>query len=168
MSYVEEMFSLDNVNAVVTGGAGVLPSAMARIMLRAGARVSVWGRGTHHPVSDAVDALESETGAAGRVFGETVDTADEAAVREALSRTEGAMGMPNLLVNGVGGNKGKSDFADIDTKTFSQVVEMNLLAGLVIPSKVFAARWKEREVKGVHHQPRLHDFLRSPVGRVGL
>jgi NAD(P)-dependent dehydrogenase (short-subunit alcohol dehydrogenase family) len=147
MSYVEEMFSLDNVNAVVTGGAGVLPSAMARIMLRAGARVSVWGRGTHHPVSDAVDALESETGAAGRVFGETVDTADEAAVREALSRTEAAMGMPNLLVNGVGGNKGKSDFIDIDTETFSQVVEMNLLAGLVIPSKVFAARWKERDIK---------------------
>ena len=147
MSYVEEMFSLDDVRAVVTGGAGVLPSAMARVLLRAGAHVSVWGRGTHHPVSDAVDALESETGAEGRVFGETVDTADESEVGTALSRTEAAMGMPNLLINGVGGNRGKSDFVDIDTKTFGEVVEMNLLAGLVIPSKVFAARWRERETK---------------------
>jgi NAD(P)-dependent dehydrogenase (short-subunit alcohol dehydrogenase family) len=141
------MFSLEDVRAVVTGGAGVLPSAMARVLLRGGARVSVWGRGTHHPVSDAVERLEADTGATGRVFGETVDTAHEQDVADALSRTETAMGMPNLLVNGVGGNKGKSEFVDIDTKTFAEVVEMNLLAGLVIPSKVFAKRWQETETK---------------------
>jgi len=147
MSYVEDMFTLDGVRAVVTGGAGVLPRAMASVLLRAGATVSVWGRGTHHPVADAARELAEETGAEGRVFAETVDTADEAAVAAALDGTASTMGMPNLLINGVGGNKGKSDFTDIDTKTFSEVVEMNLLAGLVIPSKVFAARWKSGEVK---------------------
>lgn len=147
MSYVEDMFTLDGVRAVVTGGAGVLPRAMASILLRAGAAVSVWGRGTHHPVADAARQLAEETGADGRVFAETVDTADEGAVAGAFDRTVSAMGMPNLLINGVGGNKGKSDFTEIDTATFSEVVEMNLLAGLVIPSKVFAARWKAGEVK---------------------
>jgi NAD(P)-dependent dehydrogenase (short-subunit alcohol dehydrogenase family) len=147
MSYVEEMFSLDGVNAVVTGGAGVLPSAMASCMLRAGAKVSIWGRGTGHPIDEAVSRLEQETGATGRVFGETVDTNDEEAVAEALARTENSMGMPTVLVNGVGGNTSKSDFVDIDTETFRKVVDMNLLAGLIIPSKVFAARWRESETK---------------------
>jgi NAD(P)-dependent dehydrogenase (short-subunit alcohol dehydrogenase family) len=147
VSYVEEMFSLEGVCAVVTGGAGVLPSAMSRVLLRAGARVSVWGRGTHHPVSDAVAKLEADTGASGRVFGQTVDTAHEAEVAEALARTESEMGLPNLLVNGVGGNKGKSEFVEIDTKTFGEVVEMNLLGGLVIPSKVFAKRWQQTGTK---------------------
>lgn len=147
MSYVEDMFSLEGVNAVVTGGAGVLPSAMSRVLLRAGARISIWGRGTNHPVEEAAAKLEQETGAGGRVYAETVDAADEHAVREALARTETSMGMPTVLINGVGGNKGKSDFVDIDTETFEQVVEMNLLAGLVIPSKIFAKRWQEREVK---------------------
>lgn len=147
MSYVEEVFSLEGVKAVVTGGAGVLPSAMARVMLRAGAQVSVWGRGTNHPVSEAVSRLEKETGAAGRVYGETVDTVDEDAVREALARTKESMGTPTLLVNGVGGNTTKSDFVNIDTERFEQVLRLNLLAGLVIPSKVFAGQWLDGNVK---------------------
>ncbi|MFO8063988.1 MAG: SDR family oxidoreductase [Spirochaetota bacterium] len=147
MSYTEDMFSLEGVNAVVTGGAGVLPSAMASCMLRAGANVSIWGRGTGHPVEEAADRLEQQTGATGRVFAETVDTADEKSVEEALARTESTMGMPTVLINGVGGNKGKSDFVDIDTENFNEVVEMNLVAGLIIPSKVFARRWQSTQSK---------------------
>jgi NAD(P)-dependent dehydrogenase (short-subunit alcohol dehydrogenase family) len=142
MSYVEEMFSLEGEIAVITGGAGVLPSAMARTILQAGARVAVWGRGTNHPVSDAVEALVRETGvSADRVIGVTVDTAVEEDVQNAFSETRSRLGIPTILVNGVGGNVGKGPFVDIDVATFERVVSMNLLAGLVIPLKVFAREW---------------------------
>ena len=142
MNYAEEMFSLTDEIAIVTGGAGVLPSAMATTLLRAGARVALWGRGTNHPVQEAVDKLVTETGvSADRMTAVTVDTADEAAVEAAFDQTVSDLGMPTILVNGVGGNRGKGDFVDIDVKTFEEVVSMNLLAGLVIPLKVCARRW---------------------------
>ena len=160
MSYVEKMLGLSGVRAVVTGGAGVLPKAMAATLARAGASVSIWGRGTSHPVQEAVDELKRELAEAGAddgrsaeggsgpvIAGETVDTGDEAAVEKAFDSTVQSIGMPNLLVNGVGGNKGKSPFVDIDTKLFSQVLDMNLLAGLVVPTKVFARRWMDKKVE---------------------
>jgi NAD(P)-dependent dehydrogenase (short-subunit alcohol dehydrogenase family) len=148
MAYVEEMFGLEGTKVVVTGGAGVIAGAMSEALLNAGASVSVWGRGTNHPVSEAVERLEATCDARGRVFGETVDTGNEDDVAAALERTEASMGMPDVLVNGVGGNRGKSPFVDIDVETFESVLSMNLSAGLVIPTKVFCRRWIDAKVKG--------------------
>ena len=146
---VDQLFSLEGDVAVVTGGAGVLPSAMASALVRAGAKVAIWGRGTNHPVDEAAKKLQEETGApANAIIGVTVDTAGEEETKKALAETEKRLGMPSILVNGVGGNKGKSDFVDIDTSLFEEVVSMNLLAGLVVPLKVFAKRWIEAGTEG--------------------
>lgn len=140
--YLDKMFSLDGEVAVVTGGAGVLPSTMAAVLARAGARVAIWGRGTNHPVQAAADKLVAENGFEGsQIAAITVDTASEEAVAAAYDETAAALGEPTILINGVGGNRGKSDFVDIDIATFEEVVSLNLLAGLVIPLKVFARRW---------------------------
>jgi NAD(P)-dependent dehydrogenase (short-subunit alcohol dehydrogenase family) len=151
MSYVDRMFGLGDIRAVVTGGAGVLPKAMAASLAKAGATVSIWGRGTSHPIDEAVEDLRrelAEQDLPGTIVGETVDTGDESAVAEALTATERAIGMPNLLINGVGGNTGKGPFVDIDTELFTRVLDLNLLAGLVIPTKIFAKRWIAEGVKG--------------------
>lgn len=147
--YIQTMFALEGEIAIVTGGAGVLPSAMARTLLRAGARVALWGRGTNHPVDDAAAELARECQVdRERIVGITVDTADEEATERAFMATQDALGMATILVNGVGGNRGKSDFVDIDVETFQDVVIMNLVAGLVIPLKVCARRWIAAEVPG--------------------
>lgn len=139
---MSNLFSLDQDIAIVTGGAGVLPSAMAAALLRAGARVAIWGRGTNHPVEEAADRLIADTGvAADRVLAVTVDTADPAATEAAFEQTRSGLGMPTILVNGVGGNRGKSDFVDIDLATFEEVVSMNLMGGLVVPLQVCARAW---------------------------
>lgn len=148
MSYTEEMFGFSGTTVVVTGGAGVLPKAMAEALLRAGATVALWGRGTNHPVEDAAAELVSRTGAEGRVFPVTVDTAQEDAVQEAIAHTEAQAGVPTVLVNGVGGNKGKGSFVDIDIETFEEVLRLNLLAGMVIPTKLFARYWIDKECSG--------------------
>lgn len=142
MSYAEKMFSLEKDIAVVTGGAGVLPSAMASSLARAGAKVAIWGRGTNHPVQEAADQLVKETGvSADSIIAVTVDTADEKAVDRAFIETRDRLGMPTILVNGVGGNSGKGPLVDIDMETFEKVLSLNLAAGLIIPIKTFAREW---------------------------
>ncbi len=146
---IDDLFSLEDEVVVVTGGAGVLPFAMAGVLARAGASVAIWGRGTNHPVADAATRLTTEHKIAPeRVAAVTVDTADEAAVESAFDETVVKLGVPTILVNGVGGNRGKSDFVDIDLELFEDVLSLNLIAGLVAPLKVFARRWIEKQRSG--------------------
>ncbi len=156
MQYAEAMFSLEGRVAVVTGGAGGLPSVIAIALAKAGAAVSIWGRGTGHPIPEAVAAiraaaaegLSAEDAAKLRIVGVTVDTSDAGAVEAAIAETEKAVGAPDLLVNGVGGNMGKSAFVDVDDKIFEKVLSLNLLAGLVIPTRAFAKYWIAKAVPG--------------------
>lgn len=60
MSYVESIFSLTGCVAVVTGGAGVLPSVIAAGLAKAGASVCLWGRGIGHPIQAVVAALRTD------------------------------------------------------------------------------------------------------------
>jgi NAD(P)-dependent dehydrogenase (short-subunit alcohol dehydrogenase family) len=148
MSYVESLFGLSDVRAVVTGGAGVLPSAMARALCRAGARVSLWDLAKSPSAAETAELMKQEIGDEAVVVGEMVDTTSEDAIAAAFDATEKAIGTPNLLVNGVGGNRGKGPFTEIDSELFKSVLHLNLLAGLVVPTKVFASRWTRDGVEG--------------------
>ena len=149
MSYIEEMFSLRDKRVVVTGGAGGIPAELAIGMARAGADVCLWGRGTNHPMAAAVKSVREAAGPdAGRVESVTIDTADSAACEAAIVETEKLIGAPNVLVNGVGGNRGKAPFVDMDEKIFMEVVELNLMGGLVTPTRAFARYWIAKGIKG--------------------
>jgi len=149
MSYLDEMFSLKGRVAVVTGGAGGLPADLAVGLAKAGAAVCLWGRGTNHPMAKAAESVAAEAGTgAGRVAAVTVDTGRREACEAALAETEALLGAPDLLVNGVGGNKGKSAFVELDEAVFAEVLSLNLLAGLVTPTRAFARYWIAKGIKG--------------------
>ncbi len=136
------LFSLENETAIVTGGAGVLPSFVAKVLLGQGARVALWGRGTNHPVDVAADRLAKETGIDRQDIGAiTVDTADPDSTERAYAETEERIGMPTILVNGVGGVGAKDRFVDFDPEAFNEIISMNLMAGLVVPLQVCARKW---------------------------
>ncbi len=144
----QAMFDLDGDVAIVTGGAGVLPYTMARTLAAAGAKVALWGRGTNHPVTDAADRLAEECSVdRSRIAGITVDTADEEATQRALEETVDALGEPTILINGVGGNRGKSNFVDIDRDILQDVVMTNIFGGLIIPLQVCGRHWKKTGTK---------------------
>jgi NAD(P)-dependent dehydrogenase (short-subunit alcohol dehydrogenase family) len=146
--YLEEMFGLKSTVAVITGGAGVIAAALAAALLKAGAKVALWEL-QRDAIDEAVSRLtKTVEGAKDRLFGYEVDTGIEDAVTKAIGATEKVFGPPNLLVNGVGGNRGKCSFVDQDMKTFEFVLKLNLVAGLMVPTKVFAAYWIERKIKG--------------------
>jgi NAD(P)-dependent dehydrogenase (short-subunit alcohol dehydrogenase family) len=148
MKSIQEMFDLSGKTAVITGGGGVLAGVMAGTLARAGATVAVWGRGRSAPVAEVVERLEEETGLTGRFAGVTVDTGDREAVQKALAETEEKAGLPSILINGVGGNMGKTPFVEADLDTFRKVLDMNIFAGLVVPTQVFTARWINAGTRG--------------------
>jgi NAD(P)-dependent dehydrogenase (short-subunit alcohol dehydrogenase family) len=145
--YLEQMFGLSDTVAVITGGAGAIAAALAAAILKAGAKVALWDlEGT---IDAAMTRLKGQIeGIEDRLFGYETDTGSEEAVGKAIQATESSFGAPNLLINGVGGNRGKCPFVDQDMETFEFVLKLNLVAGLMVPTKVFASYWIDKKVKG--------------------
>ncbi|MHC4637775.1 MAG: SDR family oxidoreductase, partial [Planctomycetota bacterium] len=99
MSYVNDMFGLEDKIVILTGGGGVIAGAMSEALLKCGAKIALWDN----------------------IFCAVVDTMDDKSVAEAIAKTEGAFGRPNVLINAAGGNRGKSPFVEIDKETFEFV-----------------------------------------------
>ncbi len=147
MDYLDQLFSLKGKLIVITGGGGVIAGALSKALLSAGASLSLWGRG-RESLDAAVEMLMPHARSADNLHTVVVDTADEEGVARALSLTEKTRGMPGVLVNGVGGNKGKSRFIDADVALFEEILHLNLTAGLLVPTKAFAGRWIEMHIDG--------------------
>jgi NAD(P)-dependent dehydrogenase (short-subunit alcohol dehydrogenase family) len=145
--WLEHLFLLEGRTAIVAGGAGVIGTVMAGALLKAGANVAVWSR-TRDSIDRALAQLIAESGASDRVDGFQVDTGDEENVAEALQNTTTRWSTPSILVNAVGGNLGKGPFIATDKTQFEEVLRLNLLAGLVVPTKVVAAFWIDRGIRG--------------------
>jgi len=147
MSYVEELFSLEGKTAIVAGGAGVIGFTMSQALLKAGAKIAVWSR-TQTSIDEALDNLNCLGGASDSTFGYQVDTGIEAEVRKALKATEATLNAPEILINAVGGNLGKSPFIQSDLEQFEKVLKLNLTAGLMVTTKVVASYWIEKKIQG--------------------
>jgi NAD(P)-dependent dehydrogenase (short-subunit alcohol dehydrogenase family) len=147
MSYAEEMFGLAGKTIAITGAGGVIAGAMAEALLKAGGNVSLWAH--RKESADAAFARLTAGGAdAGRMHALEADAADKGSVRAALEKTEERFGAVNVLINCAGGNKGKSPFLELDVALFEEVLRLNLIAGLIVPTQVVAARWIERKARG--------------------
>ena len=147
MSYLDEMFSLKGKTAVVSGGAGVIGTVMSEALLKAGARVMIWSR-SQKSINEVLEKLSSIPPAATDLAGLQVDTGEEEAVEQALQQTVETFSSPDILINGVGGNIGKSPLIEQDMELFSKVLHMNLVAGLMIPTKIFGAYWIKNGMRG--------------------
>jgi len=147
MQYLEELFSLSGHTAVVAGGAGAIGTVMSDALLRAGAKVVVLSR-TKKSIDDFLASYRDEPELSSRIHGIAIDCSDEAALQAAFEETAERFSPPDILINGVGGNRGKSSFIDMDIDTFRQVLDLNLIGGLVIPTKVFCRKWIALGIKG--------------------
>jgi NAD(P)-dependent dehydrogenase (short-subunit alcohol dehydrogenase family) len=147
MSYITDMFGLEGKVVIITGGGGAISGAFSEAYLKAGAKVALWDI-YQEAIDAARERLAQATGQGEKLFGAVVDTASEKAVRQAVEETERALGAPNVLVNAAGGNRGKSAFVETDMEMFEFILKLNLVAGLMVPTKVVAAYWIERKIKG--------------------
>jgi NAD(P)-dependent dehydrogenase (short-subunit alcohol dehydrogenase family) len=136
----EQLFSLNGKVAVVTGGTGVLGSAMARGLARAGAKLGILGRRLERAREVAAEIERSG--------GEAVALPADVLVRDQLERaSETALrrwGAIHILVNAAGGNmpqatldNGGSVF-DLPVDAWRMVLDLNFF-GTVLAIQVFGA-----------------------------
>jgi NAD(P)-dependent dehydrogenase (short-subunit alcohol dehydrogenase family) len=147
MTFLEDLFNLGGKTAIVVGGAGAIGTVMSGALLRAGANVVIWTR-TQASIDKASQRLTASIKAAERIKGIRVDSGNEKEVAKALQASVAAFGPPEILINGVGGTIGKAPFVDTDLAQFEEALKLNLIAGLMVPTKVIAAYWIEKKIKG--------------------
>lgn len=146
MTNLQDLFGLDGRVAVVTGGSGVLGSALARALGGAGAKVALLARGAEL-LEQRVRDLEEQGGEALAVVADVLDRAQiEAALDAVLER----FGRIDVLVNAAGGNVPEAtldatrSFFDLPESAFKRVFALNLV-GTLLPSQVLGRAIAERE-----------------------
>jgi NAD(P)-dependent dehydrogenase (short-subunit alcohol dehydrogenase family) len=147
MSYLDDMFGLAGKTAAITGGGGAIAGALAEALLMAGANVVLWDIDAK-AAEEARKRLEGSTNSGGRVLGAAVDAMTESSVQEAVRSVESAFGGLDILINTAGGNRGKTAFLDTDMAQFEFVLKLNLVAGLMVPTKEVCRYWISKSVKG--------------------
>lgn len=122
-SYVEELFSLDGLVAVVTGGSSGIGRAIAGALARAGGSVVVVARGEDR-LAATVDALTADGCSAAYVTGHL---GSRKGVRAAADESAKVFGEPDILVNCAGVNL-RPPMAEIDEQTWDATMAVNLEA----------------------------------------
>ncbi|MBC8452741.1 MAG: SDR family NAD(P)-dependent oxidoreductase, partial [Spirochaetes bacterium] len=147
MSYIQEMFGLEDKTVILTGGGGAIAGALAEAYLKAGANVALWDIKLEF-AETAAERLSAAAGDSGKILPVEVDAMSEDSVGSALEKTFSQFGSIDVLVNAAGGNRGKGPFVETDVALFESIVRLNLVAGLLVPTKVTAAWWIANKKKG--------------------
>jgi len=114
--------------ALVAGGTGGLGRAVSLAFLAEGARVVVTYRN-----QDEFASLQSVAGTdASRLEGHRVDVTDEAAVTQLIAEILSKHGRLDAMVNTVGGYAGGIKLWELETRTFDQMLSLNLRAGYAL------------------------------------
>lgn len=138
MTFIEELFSLDGLVALVTGGSSGLGREMALALGRAGAAVVVMAR-RERQLAETVAELESFGCRAASVV---VDLADRAALERAAGRSIEPFGAPDVLVNAAGINL-RPPLAELEVADWDRTLAVNLDAPFLL-GQHFAPKMADR------------------------
>ncbi len=154
--------------AVVTGGARGIGLALAQRAVASGATVVLWDRDADR-LAQAVATLPGASSV-------TLDLTDEAAVRDAVARTEAAQGRIDILVNNAGITGGNAPTWDLPVVEWRRVIEVNLIAPYLVSAAVLPgmiARGYGRvvniaSVAGKEGNPNASHYSASKAGLIAL
>ena len=134
-----ELFDIKGKVIAITGGTGVLGSAMVTYLAAHGAKMAVMAR-NEEKGNQLIKRVKDDGGEA--IFLKT-DVTDEAVMKQTAKEIAEKYGTIDVLINGAGGNMPGATIApdktilDLKMDDFRQVVELNLM-GTVIPTLAFA------------------------------
>ncbi len=141
----DTLFNIQGQTAVITGGGGVLGSAIARALAKAGVHVAVISL---HETSSAkvVDTIRADGGEA---LGIACDVTDRAALEQAHKEILRNFPSIDILINGAGGNQPlattstERSFFELDELAVDTVFRLNF-TGTFLSSQVFGRSMVER------------------------
>lgn len=135
---MKNLFDINGLVVVITGGTGVLGSCIGEYLAGHGAKVVIMGR--RREEGDAVVKKIKDNG--GEACFMVTDVMDASVVERNCSEILERYGRVDVLLNAAGGNMPgatigpDNNFFDLKVDEFQKAVELNL-SGTVIPSQVF-------------------------------
>jgi NAD(P)-dependent dehydrogenase (short-subunit alcohol dehydrogenase family) len=145
MSEHQSLFDIQGQTAVITGGGGVLGSALARALAEAGVHVVILSL---HSASATRVAAEIQA-AGGDALGMACDVMDRQALEQAQQEIAQRFSSVDILINGAGGNKpaattsAERSFFDLDAQAIAEVFNLNV-TGTLLASQVFGKSMVEQ------------------------
>jgi NAD(P)-dependent dehydrogenase (short-subunit alcohol dehydrogenase family) len=144
---VSDWFDFTGQVVVITGGAGILGSEMARILAVQGANVAILDYNL--PGAEKIAERLTSMKTAGRVLAVQANVLEKDSVQAAVDTILKEFGKIDALVNAAGGNKadattsGEKSFFELDENAIRWVFDLNLL-GTMVPSQVIGRHMVER------------------------
>ena len=141
---MSNLFNVRDKSIVITGGGGVLCSAMAVALAKAGARIAVLDL-DEVAAAQVADGIKSSGGLAIAV---KCDVLDKESLESAKEEVNSLYGRIDVLINGAGGNKKEATtspdmpFFDLPKDAVRFVFDLNFL-GTLLPSQVFGKEMAE-------------------------
>ncbi len=135
-----------NKVAVITGGAGILCSTMGQALASCGAKVALLDLREESAKKEA----EKINAQGGTAIGIGVDVFDVQALERARDQIIEQLGIPNILINGAGGNNPRAttgpdhSFFDMKSADVSFVFNLNFM-GTFLPTQVFGKTFVEHD-----------------------
>jgi NAD(P)-dependent dehydrogenase (short-subunit alcohol dehydrogenase family) len=141
---MSDLFDLKDKTIVITGGGGVLCSAMATALGQAGAKIAVL---------DLLDAAAAKVAGKinssdGRAIAVKCNVLDKKSLESAQKQVNAQFGKIDILINGAGGNKKEAttspdlSFFDLPSEAIKFVFDLNFL-GTLLPTQVFGKEMAE-------------------------
>lgn len=163
------MGGFEGRTAIVTGGAQGIGLAVARRLVAAGARVSIWDRDGELARRAANDLSEHAQAV-------EVDIADWSSVEKASTETLAALGRIDILVNSAGVAGSNAPLADYPVEEFRKITEINLIGTFhvnraVVPSMVandYGRIVNIASIAGKEGNPNASAYSASKAGVIGL
>jgi len=137
MKDILQKFSLKGKSALITGGAGILGSVIARGLGHAGASVVIADIVDTNPL---VEKLQKEGINSKGYYLDVMDIEKIKTCKEEILKDFQQI---DILVNAAGGNQKEAttseelSFFDLPVKALEKVVGLNLFGGAILPSQVF-------------------------------
>lgn len=143
---MQNIVSVKDKVVVITGGTGVLGSAIAKGLAQMGAKIVVIGRSAEK----REQLVEEVRRGNGTIMGIHADVLDKESLYQAREAIINHFGAVDVLINGAGGNrKGATtgvelSFFDLPEEELDQVFKLNFL-GTILPSQVFGEVMRKKE-----------------------
>lgn len=144
------LFDIKGKNAVILGGGGILGASMAEGLASAGANIAICDLKVETAVSMAKGLERYNV----KAKGYAMNAMEYESLRKACADVKNDFGCMDILVNAVGGNMkdaSTSDtvtYFDLPKEALEKVVNLNLMAGAMLPCQVFGREMAESEKGG--------------------
>ncbi|MCD6346319.1 MAG: SDR family oxidoreductase [Bacteroidales bacterium] len=139
MSYYEQLFKLRDKVVVITGGAGVLATAISNGLAQAGCKIVILDLDEEGANRKAEDIVKS----GGEAIGLSANVLEEESLINVRNVILEKFGRIDALINGAGGNMEGATigpdqtFFDLKLDALKKVMDLNFI-GSVLPTMVFA------------------------------